>query len=155
MAINYDALPTENESSFPKLEGRYIAEIASAEMKVSKTGNNYLNLRYNITDANGKKYGSVFDMQFDSDKNFLQYKLKRFIIGFQIPISGTFELADLTKLCVGKKAYVDLKVEKQEGYDAKTVVDASAAEIYAPLEQIAPAEQTIFEAIDEEDSTPF
>lgn len=133
MAINFNALPDSSGFQNLELNGKYKAKIENAEMKTSKTGLAYLSLRYSVFDKKDKKLGSVFDMQFDSDKPFLQYKLKKFIEGFQLGITGEFELSDLPKICIGKNAIVELTVEEPEGYDKRTIINANADEPYAPI----------------------
>lgn len=135
MAINFNALPDESGFKALELEGKYKATIVDAKMKTSKAGAPYLNARYTIFDKTGKKLGSVFDMQFESDKPFLQYKLKQFIKGFQLGITGEFELADLPKICINKSAIVELTVQDDEGYGKRTVINTMADEPYAPMEK--------------------
>lgn len=148
MAINFDSLPKERPNqTIPA--GRYAAVIASAEMKPSKDPSkpNYLNVRLEIMDDNGNKLGSVFDIFTESEASLVRYKLQRFITALELNIPS-FELSDLPKIIIGKKLEVDLKVEQQEGYAPRTVVDATTNEIYYPFINYP------FNAPDSADTTP-
>ena len=56
-------------------------------------------------------------------KAFMLFKLKQFLTAFGIQPEGDFELADLTKILVGKQAMVELKIDINEQYGNKSVVD--------------------------------
>lgn len=132
MPINFDSLPsTKPNTTIPA--GRYGAIIETAEMKQGADPNKppYLNLRYGILDNTGNRLGAIFDIISESESSLVRYKLQRFITALALPLT-TFELSDLTKIVVGKKLEVDLKVEQNEGYAPRTVVDALSNEIYYP-----------------------
>ena len=140
MAINFDTLPGNNPMGQLIPEGTYFATIDKAEMKAPKNDPSkpdYLNLQYTITDANGKSYGKLFDMLTESDSDVVRYKLKRFITALEIPITGTFNLKDLTKIIVGKRFIVDITIQsdKNRQYADKSVVDVFKNEIYYPLSE--------------------
>lgn len=146
--INFDSLPKERPTqTIPA--GRYTATVGSAEMKASKDPAKppYLSIRLDIVDVNGNKLGGVFDIFTESEASLQRYKLQRFITALNLNIPS-FELSDLTKIVVGKKLEVDLKIEQQEGYAPRTVVDATANEIYYPFEDYP------FDAYDSADETP-
>jgi hypothetical protein len=148
MPINFDSLPKERpNTTIPA--GRYTAVIAAAEMKPNKdiSKPNYLNLRLEIFDENNNKLGSIFDILTESEASLARYKLQRFITALELNIPS-FELSDLPKVIIGKKFEVDLKIEQQEGYAARTVVDATTNEIYYPIVEYP------FTASDSADSTP-
>ena len=48
-----------------------------------------------------------------------------------------FELSDLAKLINGKEVIVDVKTEKQEGRQDRSVVDVTKNQIYYPLSEAA------------------
>lgn len=147
--INFDSLPSSKPvQTIP--QGRYAAIIASAEMKNAKDPEKppYLSIRLDILDPKGNKMGSVFDILSESPAQLVRYKIHRFITALGLNLTS-FELKDLTKIVVGKKLEVDLKIEQQEGYAARTVVDALTNEIYYPFDDTCP-----FDAADSADTTP-
>ena len=140
MAINFDTLPGNNPMGQLIPEGTYYATIEKAEMKAPKNDTSkpdYLNLQYAITDADGKSYGKLFDMLTESDSDVMRYKLKRFITALEIPITGTFNLKDLTKIIVGKRFIVDITIQSDKNgqYADKSVVDVFKNEIFYPLSE--------------------
>lgn len=151
MAINFNALP-DNANNNALITGKHLVTIKKAEMKTPKTPKtagkpDYLNLQYEVFDKDGKSLGNIFDIISESEHALVQYKLKRFIIGFGIPVQGTFELKDLCKVAVGKSAYAELTIQKSDNYPDKTVVDATKDEIFYPVNAQAPAEETLEEAM--------
>lgn len=137
MAISYDALPsTRPSNTLPK--GYYKATILNAEMKTSKTTHNdYLSLTYDLRDANGNG-GKLYDMQFDSEKEFLRYKLGRFLTALNLNLQGSFELKDLCKLVKGKQLIVDVTVEDaKDGNPERNVINSFEHEIYYNISEWA------------------
>ena len=130
MSLNFNELPTEKPNTTIS-GGRYKATVASAEMRHAKDTSkpDYLNLRLDIFDKKNNKLGSVFDIITESEASLARYKLGRFLHALNLTLTN-FELSDLTKLVVGKSFEVDLKVEENEGYAPRTVVDALSNEIY-------------------------
>jgi hypothetical protein len=69
----------------------------------------------------------------------IRYKLLRFITALNLPITGAFELKDLTKIVTGKKMIVDVtiddpkKKDPNSPYSAKAVVDVFSGMVYYPL----------------------
>lgn len=166
MAINFDALPNNNPMGQTIPEGTYYATIDKAEMRAPKddpSKPDYLNLQYSIKGADGKSYGKLFDIISESDHDIVRYKLQRFITALQLPITGTFQLKDLTKIIVNKQLIVDIKVDPgKNGYADKSVVDVFKNEIYYPLSEasaifgtVSPqAEEPTIAASDAVDATP-
>lgn len=137
MAINYDALPSVKPSATVPA-GFYKATITAAEMRTSKnTGNTYLALTYDLN--NGKEnVGKLFDMQFDSEKEFLRYKLQRFITALRLNLTGLFELKDLCKLVKGKQLIVDVTIEPAaNGNPERNSVNSFEHELYYPVSEWA------------------
>lgn len=137
MAISYDALPsTRPSNTLPK--GYYKATILNAEMKTSKTTHNdYLSLTYDLRDANGNG-GKLYDMQFDSEKEFLRYKLGRFLTALNLNLQGSFELKDLCKLVKGKQFIVDITIEEaKDGNPERNVINSFEHEIYYNISEWA------------------
>lgn len=137
MAINYDALPsTKPASTIPA--GFYKATIVKAEMRTSKnTGNSYLSIQYDLNNGAGVT-GKLFDMQFDSEKEFLRYKLQRFLTALQLNLQGSFELKDLCKLVNNKQLVVDITIEDaKDGNPARNVINSFDHEIYYPISEWA------------------
>lgn len=140
MAINFNALPNEKPNALPN-PGTYFATIEKAEMKQPSDSSKpeYLNLTLALQTKDGKSAGKIFDMLSESDKDLIRYKLARFILALEIPITGAFELKDLTKIVTGKKLIVDVAVDDPKKknpdspYQAKAVVDVFTNMIYYPL----------------------
>lgn len=155
MAINFNSLPsTKPQNTVPN--GFYQATIIKAEMKRSNTsGNPYLSLQYDLTDGKGTT-GKLFDLQMESEKEFLRYKLQRFLNALQLNLQGTFELKDLCKLVVGKKIIVDVTTEDNAQYGARNAVNSFEHEVYYPLNEWASltAETSIDDVLDDSD-VPF
>lgn len=133
MAINYDSLPSTKPASVLPA-GFYKATIIKAEMRTSKnTGANYLSLQYDLN--NGKEnVGKLFDMQFDSEKEFLRYKLQRFITALRLDLRGSFELKDLCKLVTNKQLIVDVTIDPaKDGNPERNAINSFEHEIYYPI----------------------
>lgn len=136
MAIDFSKLPGSKPSSnVPK--ACYIGVIESAEMKAPKndpTKKKYLNMRLGLSTPDGKSVGKIFDSLFDSDAALAQFKLSRFITALELPITGDFELADLTKMIVNKRLLVDVCPEKKDGQPTgRDTVDVFTGDIYYSL----------------------
>ena len=136
MAINYDALPSSKpQSTLPA--GFYMATIVKAEMKKStNTGSEYLSLQYDLNNGAGVT-GKLFDLQMESEKEFLRYKLQRFLTALGLNLSGSFELRDLCKLVNGKKFVVDVTVEDNAQYGKRNTVNSFEHEIYYNINEWA------------------
>lgn len=137
MAINYDALPSTKPSATVPA-GFYKATIIKCEMRTSKsTGNSYLSVLYNLN--NGKEdVGKLYDMQFDSEKEFLRYKLQRFLTALRLDLKGTFELKDLCKLINNKQLVVDITVEPaKDGNPERNAINSFDHEIYYSINEWA------------------
>lgn len=155
MAINYDALPsTKPQSTLPA--GYYMATIVKAEMKRStNTGAEYLSLQYDLNNGKGQT-GKLFDMQMESEKEFLRYKLQRFLTALNLNLSGTFEMKDLCKLVNGKKLVVDVTVEDNAQYGKRNTVNSFEHEIYYSINEWASlnaAPTSPFDAVEEDTPT--
>lgn len=136
MAINFNELPsTKPQNTVPA--GYYMATIVKAEMKTSKnTNSNYLSLQYDLNDGKGTT-GKLFDMLMESDKEFLRYKLQRFLTALQLNLTGSFELKDLCKLVNGKKLIVDVEIEDKDQYGKRNVINSFDHEIYYSINEWA------------------
>lgn len=158
MALNFDQLPKDNPggSSLAVPKGLYHFEVKKAEMKTSqKSGNTYMSVQLQCSDPTTKASTTVFDMFFESDKPLLQYKLRQFIMALSLNLRGTFELKDLCKIIGGKKGIVALKIEENEGYSPRNVVDAFDDNIYLPLAATEDDSEVPFDASDSaEPNTP-
>jgi hypothetical protein len=157
--INFQNLPTQTPNSLPP-KGTYMYEIESAQMRQSKT-NDYLEIKAKLSKADGKKVATIFDRIFDIDSDIPRYKLRQFIVALRLPITGDFQLSDLTKMIVGKKILADITHEKSKDpqYPDKAVVDVFSSEVYYPLsravellgEPMTSAETAAINASDAED----
>ena len=155
MAINFNELPsTKPQNVLPA--GYYQATIVKAEMKTSKnTGATYLNIQYDLNNGAGIT-GKLFDMQFDSEKEFLRYKLQRFLTALQLNLAGSFELKDLCKLINGKKLVVDVTTEDTDR-GTRNTINSFDHEIYYSINEwasLTAAPTTPFDAV-EDDNVPM
>lgn len=132
--INFDTLPTTSEYSVKA--DVYLAHIEKAEMRTPKTEGkpDYLNLQYRLTRFDGKKAGVMFDGQYDSDKQLIQYKLARFLKACGVPLKGQMELKDIATLVLNKDIVVDTSVD-ESGTQPRLQVDLFGREAYYPKEQ--------------------
>lgn len=135
--MNFDSLPNEKPAGFVVPEGTYKGKISDAQMRQPKDTSKpmYLNFKIDLFDyKTGEKVGSIFDGLYESEANLLLYKLKRFMLATDIKLTQ-FELSDLAKLINGKEILVDVKTEKQEGRQERSVVDVTKNQIYYPLSE--------------------
>lgn len=138
MAIQFDKLPTQNQ--YHVEADVYLARIEEAEMRKPKPSADgkqkppYLSLKYRLTRHNGKSAGVMFDGQYDSDKQIVQYKLARFLTACGIPLKGAMELSDIANLVLNKEIVVDTKVD-ESGSQPRLQVDPFGREAYYPKEQ--------------------
>ena len=131
MAISYDSLPDSKPTGYFKEPGIYKAKIITAEMRKGQTsGKNYLSITYELTDKNNKPAGKFFDNFFDVDKEIPKWKIKRFITAIGLTGLTTFELSQLTKICVNKTILVDIGVDSKD--KDKNVVDVFTGDVYYP-----------------------
>jgi hypothetical protein len=156
MAINYDALPSSKpQSVLPS--GYYMATIVKAEMKRSNnTGSEYLSLQYDLNNGAGVT-GKLFDLQMESEKEFLRYKLQRFLTALNLNLTGTFEMKDLCKLVNGKKLIVDVTVEENAQYGKRNTVNSFEHEIYYNVNEWASlnaAPVSPFDAVEDDVPAP-
>lgn len=155
MAINYDALPSvKPQNTIPV--GYYMATIIKAEMRKSKnTGNEYLSIQYDLNNGAGVT-GKLYDMQMESEKEFLRYKLQRFITALQLNLVGSFEMKDLCKLVNGKKLIVDVTVEDSD-QGKRNVINSFEHEIYYPINEwaslTAESSGSVLDAIEDNSTT--
>lgn len=136
MAINFDALPQSKPAGNLLPAGFYKATISKAEMKTPKNGgNDYLALTLDCVNAQGQS-GKVWDNLYDSDKELVRYKLKRFIDALRLPLSGTFELKDLCKVVTGKQLVVDVGVDEKSDRP-RNQVEVFKNDLYYPINEWA------------------
>lgn len=140
MAINYNSLPTEKPAQGTVIPtGQYIGTIKKAEMKQPKdeTRPPYLNLEIDIMDeASATEMGKIWAILSESEHPLPRYQLSRFIKALELPITGEFELKDLTKMVVGKQLKIDITPEDRDDGKApqRSIVDVSA-DIFYPLNE--------------------
>lgn len=153
--INFNTLPTEKPSMgniIPK--GQYKAKIEKAEMKQSRNESKppYLSIQFDLTDTvSNMPMGKIWAILTESDKALPLYQLSRFIQALKLPITGNFELKDLTKMIPGKELLVDVMPEKRDDgkEPERSVVDVFSGQIFYPVEP------TIAEPLPAIDDTPF
>ena len=138
--INFQELPKTAPNALPAA-GVYRYRIVAAQMR---QGANYpyLEVKAEIYHpVSGEKVYTLYDRLFDTPQNLPRYKLGRFIKALELPITGEFYLADLTKMIVGKEIYADLGVEKDKNgvYPDRLAVNAFSDLIYYTKKEYAQA----------------
>lgn len=133
MALNFDNIPKEKPSNnTPVEDGRYLAKIIKAEMRVGKeSGNEYLAVSFKIQQG-----GFVNENFFDSDKPFNNYKIGRLLNACGVKLEGDFTLNDIRKVIVNKDVLIDA-TSNDRGYG---VLDFTGNN-----EGIYPTNETAFE----------
>lgn len=142
MAINFNSLPTEKPAMgniIPK--GQYKATIAKSDMKQGKdtTKPPYLNIELDVTDMpSGTAMGKIWAILTESEQPLPRYQLSRFIKALELPITGEFDLKDLTKMINGKSLMVDIAPEERtDGKEPqRSVVDVMSGDIFYPLNPV-------------------
>lgn len=167
MAINFNSIPKEKPAMgaiIPK--GTYVGTIVKAEMRSPKyddTKPDYLSIQMKITDPISKSdMGTIFPIFTESEAPLPRYQLGRFITALNLPITGDFELKDLTKMVVNKQLKVDVcpeepkdgsepkrsivDIDAQCYYPLSDSVEEAAAEVFAEpvAEQTAPAQMSSY-----------
>lgn len=136
--MNFSTLPTSKfngaNGNFTPVAGVYKGKITKTEMKTSKTGNEYLSVTISLTDKDGKKRGACFEMFMDSDKSFIQYKLRRFVEACKIPCEGEMTLKDLGLLVANCELTIWTQLDEWNG-KTRQVANLRDAEGYYPIEQ--------------------
>lgn len=132
--INFQNLPTQAPNSLPE-KGIYLFTIVDSKMRTSQSGTDYLEIKAELSKADGKKVATIFDRIMDIDSDVPRYKLRQFIQALQLPITGEFQLSDLPKMINGKKILADITHEKSRDpqYPDKAIVDPFSAEVYYPI----------------------
>lgn len=140
MSINFDSLPKQNPGGGSVKPGLYYAHVEKTEMKQGKDKSKppYLNLTLKLTDRDGKKAGTLFDMLMESDSSVIQYKLGRFLRACGIPLVGEMELKDIAKIVAGKDIAVDVKEDEYNGKKraAVNLFDNEAYYLASEYEQV-------------------
>lgn len=111
--IQFNNLPKEKPSQNNVEPGRYTATVFKSEMRTSNnTGTEYLNVSFKLD-----KGGFVNENYFDSEKQFLQFKLGQLLKACGVTLEGAGTLKDVAKVIQGKKVIVDVVVN-DKGYGA-------------------------------------
>lgn len=139
-SINFNSLPSEKPAFgtiIPK--GNYLATIKKAEMKSGQdeTKPPYLNIETDIVDPVSKnEMGKFWFNLTESSANLPRYQLKRFIQALNLPITGEFELKDLTKMVVNKQLMIDITPEerKDDKPAQRSIIDINAGDMFYPVE---------------------
>jgi len=139
MGINFNELPNDAGFKIPD-EGTYKAKIKSAEMKQGKDTSKppYLNLCFELTTKDGDPAGKLYDIIAESDHQIVQFKLRRFVEALKLPITGEFELVDLTKVIIGKELILDVAHDKKAS-PVRAQVDVFKGACYYSLDDAAAA----------------
>ena len=141
MSVNFDKLPDKNPGGATAAPGFYKFTVTKAEMRQPKdlTKPPYLSMTYGLNDITGKKYGNMFDSQYDSPAEIMQFKLQRFANAIGLKLKGSVDLKDLAKLVVNRSGVVE--VENVPNYKDATRMDASTrlfgSDCYWPLSEFA------------------
>lgn len=111
--IQFNSLPKDKPSQNNVKPGRYTATVFKCEMRTGKdSGTEYLNVSFLLDGG-----GFVNENYFDSDKQFLQFKLGQLLKACKVTLEGEGTLKDVAKVIKGKKVIVDVVVN-DKGYGA-------------------------------------
>ena len=111
--IQFNSLPKDKPSQNNVKPGRYTATVFKCEMRTGKdTGTEYLNVSFLLDGG-----GFVNENYFDSDKQFLQFKLGQLLKACNVTLEGEGTLRDVAKVIKGKKVIIDVAVNDR-GYGA-------------------------------------
>ena len=115
-----DSVPAQTTSYDAIPAGLYEATIANAEIKDSKSGGKYINVRYDIT---GPSHAGrvVFGMITISNANPKAEEVGRQQLGSLISAIGLDKLSDTDQL-IGGQLIIKLTVEESEKYGAQNRV---------------------------------
>lgn len=131
--LNFNALPKDKPNNNTITAGTYLATIFKTQMQVSKTtGAEYLNVSFKLKDG-----GFVNENYFDSDKQFLQWKLGRLLQACNVTLSGEGTLKDVAKVIQGKSVIIDVAVNDR-GYGSLDYSNGDG--IYSTTEKTTPNE---------------
>lgn len=110
--FDFDEPIKKPNGNFPKAtEGPQSGEIKKVEPKTSKSGREYLSVMIVLD-----KGGAVFDAFYESDKDFVIYKMKKFLEALGVELSGKLGLKDIAKFIkVGTKLDVVVSIDDR-GY---------------------------------------
>lgn len=127
---NYDVLPA----------GLYDANIASAELKDTRSGGKYINVRYDITGPThiGRV---VFGMINISNPNPKAEEIGRQQLAQLIQAIGLDKISDTDQL-IGGNLKINLKVESTEQYGEQNRVTGYRVATNKPTSSAAPATNT-------------
>lgn len=104
----------------PMPAGDYTLEIEKVESKVSKAGNNMLNITYVTVDEGEHKGNKVFDLYVLTEKALWKLKDLFTAIGFDTDGLVDFDPEDL----VGQTILANVIVEQNDGYDPQNKIKA-------------------------------
>lgn len=157
--INMNELPVNKPAMnniIPK--GRYVGQIIKAEMKQPKDPERpmYFSAECDITDPQSNtNMGKFWIRLFESEAPLVRYQLSRFITALKLPITGEFELKDLTKVVVNKKLFIDIAPEERKDNNPPTqsVVDING-ECFYPVDELQRANEAVEAAIADTFATP-
>ena len=139
--------PQKNFERKPLSPGEYTAKITKAQPKVSKAGEDYINITYEILDdipSDESKF--VFDMIFAPSTNFKTMKLFKLLNALNLTINVE-NILDLIVLLEGKTLKIKTKIEENSQYGDKAVIDVFDEKAYTAIEEP--------EAPIDEDELPF
>ena len=141
MSVNFDELPNKNPGGAVAPPGFYKFTVMKPAMRQPNDAAKpeYLNYTLALSDINGKKYGNMFDAQYDSDTKLMQFKLGRFVAAIGLKLKGKMDLKDLAKLIENRSGVVE--VANVPNYKDATRTDATVkiygSDCYWPLSEFA------------------
>lgn len=131
--MNFDNLSTskwtKKNADFEKKSGVYVATITEAKAGKSKAGKNMLTVKLKL-----EKGGFATEYFVESDSNFCQYKMRRFLTACKIPCTGEMSLEDLATLVADKQI---VYVAQLREYEGKNMYEANMRDMegYYPVEE--------------------
>ena len=116
-----DSLPTNSTGSFDPLPmGWYTASVVDAVLKDSKSGGQYINVRYDILGpTNAGRV--VFGMITIRNANVKAEEIGRIQLGDLMRAIGLAKIGDTDEL-IGGKCQIKIEIQESEGYGAQNRV---------------------------------
>lgn len=124
----FDSSEVEPDSGFEPIEpGKYVAMIVASEMKKSKTGGQFLELRFEIVDG-PRKGRLVFDRLNLVNQNEQAVHLSKMALSAICRATGVLRVKDSRELH-NKPIVIDVRIGKaRDGYDPSNEIKG-----YAPV----------------------
>lgn len=111
--LNFDSLPTNNPFGIAPA-GYAFATVEKAEIKKTKASANYLSVTLALRYTDGTTANFADSHYYESENEFVQFKLGRFISVLALGLSGNIDMSLVAKAIVGRKLGVLVKHKEEE-----------------------------------------